>query len=112
MSPRFFLSFASILAIALVLIVLAVLTLKPAKPNEFAGTLLTDMVYVGGEGTGIALRTKTGLYDLEIRNSTVTLDFLRPLSGRSVVVRGFAGVGRGLERGRYPIIRVVSVQAL
>ena len=81
------------------------------RPREFRGVLQYPMAHIGGEGSAAILVAPKRGYDLFFDGRRPTDQQLTALAGKPVLVVGRPFTARGLERGRYPAIRVLSIVA-
>jgi hypothetical protein len=76
---------------------------------EVTGTLRTGVVAVGGETTGVVLRTERGTFDLDLGPSGELRGKAAGLDGKRVTVTGRLRVRPGVEAAER---RVVAVETL
>ena len=79
--------------------------------KTFEGTLQTGIVAVGGETTGIVLKTKAhGQYELDLKKDDKLLKLADKLNGKKVVVEGDYKPRPGVEVKERRIILVKSIK--
>ena len=82
------------------------------KTETFEGTLQTGIVAIGGETTGIVLKTeKNGQYELDLNKNAQLLKLAETLSGKKVVVKGTYQPRPGVEVKERRIILVTTLTA-
>ena len=86
------------------------LQLPPTAAN-FEGTLQTGIVAIGGETTGIVLKTKAdGQYELDLNKSDQLQKLADTLNGKKVVVEGDYKPRAGVEVKERRIILVKALK--
>lgn len=84
---------------------------SPAASEVFEGTLSLGIFAIGGETTGVLLRTKTrGTWELDLTNDEALLKLARQLDGGRVVVVGTSRSFPGIEVERRQVIIVKSIK--
>ena len=84
----------------------------PPTAANFEGTLHTGIVAIGGETTGIVLKTKAdGQYELDLNKSDQLQKLADTLNGKKVVVKGDYKPRAGVEVKERRIILVKSIEA-
>ena len=82
----------------------------PPKTETFEGTLQTGVVAIGGETTGIVLKTeKNGQYELDFNKNEQLQKLAGTLNGKRVVVKGTYQPRPGVEVKERRIILVSSL---
>jgi len=75
---------------------------------EAKGTLVTGIRAIGGETTGVMIRTSVGSFELELDKEQKKLS--DKLSDRMVIVTGVLFLKPGVTRGPRTIIRVTTLK--
>lgn len=80
--------------------------------RQYTGTVMTDVVAIGGETTGIVLFTETqGAIELDCGNNRSLLRKVEQLNGEVAVVEGAYREFPGVEIETRRVIRVQSIQS-
>ena len=74
------------------------------------GTLMTDRIGIGGEGTGFALKTPTGTVEIDLSADPSWKPTARQLAGATVTIRGYWVIHHGVETGQRRILYVVAFE--
>jgi hypothetical protein len=77
---------------------------------EVKGTLQTGVAAIGGETTGVLLKTKDGTLELDLKDKEQRAD-AEKLNGKPVLVNGTLAVRKGVEIGQRLIVTVTSLKA-
>jgi hypothetical protein len=80
------------------------------KRTKFTGILETGIVAIGGESTGIVLRTKEKTWELDFRDNKEFLKKADEWNGKQVTVEGEATQKGGVEILERHIIHVRSIR--
>jgi hypothetical protein len=77
---------------------------------EVKGTLQTGIAAIGGETTGVLIKTKDGTLELDLKDKDLRAD-AEKLNGKPVLVSGTLAVRKGVEVGQRLIVTVTSLKA-
>jgi hypothetical protein len=77
---------------------------------EVKGTLQTGVVAIGGETTGILVKTNDGTLELELGKDKDLRAAAEKLNGQPVLVTGTLTLKRGVERGMRAIVTVATLK--
>ena len=79
--------------------------------KTFQGTLKTGIMAIGGETTGVVLKTETGAqYELDFGKNDELAGLANKLNGKTVVVTGQNTVRAGVEVKERHIIQVATLE--
>lgn len=87
---------------------------KPVKPMdvEITGRLETGIVAIGGETTGIVVRTKEGSWELDLGDDADLKRRCEQLNQKQVRVTGKSRIVAGVEVPERRIVRVAKISAV
>lgn len=83
---------------------------KEARKVELKGTIQTGVIAIGGETTGILLKTKDNSYELEFGKEKDLRARAEKLNKKMVVVSGLLNLRPGVEVKQRKIITVKSLK--
>jgi hypothetical protein len=76
-------------------------------PNGWVGTVITGIVAIGGETTGVILKTINGTYELKFKDNAEAKKF----DGKMVRIKGGLSTWTGTERTRFVIwVKEIKVE--
>ena len=76
---------------------------------EIKGTLITGVAQIGGETTGVLIRTSDVVWELDLQRNDKWRELANSLNGRKALVSGTFRRKKGLE---VPVREIVSVESL
>jgi hypothetical protein len=84
---------------------------KPEAAQVYQGTLTTGVMAIGGETTGVTLKTQDGTqYELDFGKNAGLAKLADSLNGKPVIVTGVLHVRPGVETGDRHIIEVTALK--
>jgi hypothetical protein len=99
-----------VVGVACFLTLAAVGAEKKGKKVVVTGTLQTGVVAIGGETTGVTVKTKKGTFELDFGTDKKLRNQADKLNGKAVVVTGTLEVRKGVEVKERKIIRVSALK--
>jgi hypothetical protein len=80
------------------------------EQTKWEGKLMTGVVAIGGETTGVVLKGKTGTVELDLGTNKDLLARAEKLNGKDVIVTGKLEIRKGVEIAERRIVTVTDLK--